>query len=278
MILKTVISRRLLMKPPDSSRLCLERRGFTLIETVISLTIICLVVMVLYQAFALATRVWSRQRLSDQVLERELAVVSLVQGDLDHLGRYTFNGEKGRQSFFSGGERQLFYVTANAFAARRREHYGLFFACLYLQLEEDGHSSLRLYKTPFPEPELFEALRAYRQADSTQKAVYQLPETIRFHSLLLLDGLEEADFSYAGESFLKASPEKFTTEEIMTMLPLDQRQVDAGADPGRFLFRYRLGGETRCLLAKLNWPPAADRRRRGGSRIPSSTGSRMPGS
>ena len=177
-----------------------SKQGFTLIELLISMTLLCLVMVVLYQTFATATRVWSKQELFDEGKARQMAVDRLLESDLHQLVPYKYLHAKGEFSFFAGTSRVLFYVTRNGYAAHNRDRYGLFFVCCYLQEEDDGSLSLRVYKSSLPEAELMQAYEGFLQAGSQDQHFWTLPDQLAEKSTKVLGGLSQAGFFYEQEN------------------------------------------------------------------------------
>ena len=247
-----------------------RRSGFTLIEMVISLTILALVVSVLYLAFSSAGRIWSRQRLKGSRGEREAALLRLLRDDLNNLVPYSYSWEKGSGFFFALGPQALFYATTSAFGARSRIDGGLYFACLYLGADhsvvdteaakvaeapvDETRQALWLVKEPVPKQYLLETLQEFVRHPDTALTP---DEKFRQAAVKVVGGLEEAGFAVV------VNPEK---------LPLDDSEPDPGALrekdlvrnysqttlPARIMLHYRLDGNgiRRRLVVGLDVPPS----------------------
>ncbi len=230
-------------------------RGFTLVEVILALTVMSLVIMVLYQAFAMATRVWSRQRDQGDQMAREQRLNTLLRDDFAHLSPYTFNSDKGRGFFFAGGPAAVFYVTTNGFGAREHRRGGLYFACAYLAAADGDTREFYLYKSPIPNLQLLDALEEFRQLSPETRAAYQLPAKLKEESLLIVSGLRQGAFSYDGEKFI---PPVDAAEEGDEGLPADyvlnEDSWNEPSLPEYVLFSYRVGEQARQLLIHLTLP------------------------
>jgi len=233
------------------------KTGFTLVEVVLSLTIMSMVIMVLYQAFAVATRVWSHQQDQGDRLAREQALNNLLRSDFDRLCPYTFNTGKGRGFFFAGGQNAIFYVTTNGFGAREHHRGGLYFTCIYLADADDGGKSFYLYKSSYPEKLLMDALEDFRQLSPEMRVSYQLPVALREKSLLIISGLQRGAFSYDDNDVI---PPASSDSDQETAMPEDYSLSEDSwqevALPAYVLFTYQVEDLSRQLLIHLVPPPA----------------------
>ena len=233
------------------------KQGFTLIEVIVSLTIMAIVITVLYQAFSVSGRIWSRQEVQGNIIAREQALWNLFTGDFREIRLYTFNREKGKGGFFEGGRKTIFYVTTNGFASSFRRPGGLFFCCFYIRPDAEGNYSAYLYKTPYPETFLFKAFDDFQQLPSGQKVDYLPGDEVLEKSVLIIDGLLDASFSYGKEQFISlpehGKPGLIAADDYT----LPQTVWGGGHLPDRLLFSYKLGEKTRQLLIPLSAPPKA---------------------
>lgn len=227
--------------------------GFTLLELIISMTIISMVVLVIYSAFAMGSRVWERQGRDTELQRREEVLLRLLLDDVAGLVPYTTLWE-GRETFFmAGGPGTLFYVTRNGFGSRRRGDAALFFGCLYLDEDDQGDLGVYLLKMPEPDPDLLRALRGFAALGEGARERYTLPDTLARDAVRILSGLGEAAFSYAAESFLPFhGPPEDALDPASTLRDEDVLELDEWTEPrlpGRILLRYALEDtEPRAVL------------------------------
>ena len=227
--------------------------GFTLLELIISMTIISMVVLVIYSAFAMGSRVWERQGRDTELQRREEVLVRLLLDDAAGLVPYTTLWE-GRETFFmAGGPGTLFYVTRNGFGARRRGDAALFFGCLYLDEDDQGDLGIYLLKMPEPNPDLLRAVRGFSTLSEGAMERYTLPDTLRRDAVLILSGLSEAAFSYAADPFLPFhGPPEDALEPASTLRDEDDLELGEWTEqqlPGQILLRYALeDAEPRAVL------------------------------
>lgn len=235
------------MRRPPIRRASPTQAGFTLLETVISLTILSLLMLVLYLAFSTAAALWSREGREDSRGQRQETVARLLADDFRGLRPYTLNWEQGQSFAFAGGPRTVFYVTTNGLGAEDRASRGLFFACLFLAPRDNGGLALYLHKSPYPHQGYFEALHDFSNSVGGARAAWQPPETLREGSTLLLDGLSEASFSFSpGRAGL---PDEREANPFAAHNPLPQEDWNTQNLPALTQIEYMLGGQTFRALA-----------------------------
>jgi len=268
-------SKKPTLPPPVEARAL--RRGFTLIEMVISLTILALVVTILYLAFATAGRVWSRQQTDGGRGERESALARLLHDDFSSLVPYGYSGKNGIGFFFALGPKTLFYATTSGFGSRERVDGGLYFACLYLadgNLEEDtggeaekgdeAGQTLYLVKELGPKEYLLEALHRFITAPGDS---FQPGEEFRQAVIPVLSGLEEASFAVVADPE-KIAPGAAELESGALVDKANLRRFTRKTMPGLVLLQYRENGLwRRLLLAVPQPPPRPKKKRKGGLRM-----------
>lgn len=233
--------------------------GFTLIELIISLTIIALLVTVLYLAFSIASQLWTKQGATKDGAQRERSFNRLLMVDFQNICPFTFNWEKGKGFFFAGDSQNLFYVTTNGFGARHRENKGLFFCCLHLEKEQDGEN-LYLYKVPRPSPEIIKSWSAFMQA-MTKGNTFVHGNLLENKGLLVIKGIKEAEFFFDNGEFW--NPPKLDTiqneKELIEFFKENYLTTWAkDSFPKRIIFMYRLSKKTRSLIIPVLSPPTRE--------------------
>ena len=238
--------------------------GFTLIEVMVSMTIMSLVITVLYLAFSTGVRVWTRQEDKTDNAQQLFIVTKFLKKDFINLRPYTFNWENGKSFFFTGNKDVLFYVTSNGFASKDRDKGELFFTCMYLKNEEENGTSLYLYKSPYPSLELLENFHDLRQ--NNFEASFFLPsQAIVEDSILLLEGLDTGGFVIGEEKHLRLLEEEADEKEIQTdpdtELAMDDSveevteipftKWDAAKLPLSVQFLYQMGGNNFAIFAQV---------------------------
>ena len=231
------------------------KAGFTLLEMIISLTILSLVVLTIYVAFSLGVDVWrDMEEKRKTPAERKAIAIRLLHEDFDGLRPYTWNSEKGTYLFFAGGPQCVFYVTTNGLGAANRSGKALFFTCLYVHsAAQDDGPALYVYKSGVPVPGLLEALQDFRSGGEMQRTNYVPPAFIRQESIRVINDVQDGQFGYQKQAYPGFSGVKTEVEgerkqqrsrgEILARtqwvadeLP-GQISFSAGEDTGGFLVR-----------------------------------------
>lgn len=177
-------------------------QGFTLLELIVSMTIISMVVLVLYFAFSTGVRSWDSDVVHGEQEMRLEAVLRLMEDDLGHAVPYNMNWQKGPVSLFAGGPRTMFYVTGNGTGAFSGAGAGLFFSILYVDdCPDETLDCLFVYKSFRPSPEYISSADQFRTASEFQRENFSPDTEIAEKSLLVLKGLEGMNFSYSSERF-----------------------------------------------------------------------------
>ena len=177
-------------------------KGFTLLELLLSLSIISLVLLVLYQAFSVGFRVWERdQELSGEMFRLE-AVLKLLEEDMLQAVPYNMNWKEGGIQLFAGGPKSVYYVTGNGTGAISGPDAGLFFCALYSDSCPDGQGEcLYLHKSPRPAPEFVEAVNEFR-GTPTPRGHYDAGAHLRDEGIVILENAADINFSYIAEEFV----------------------------------------------------------------------------
>ena len=176
--------------------------GFTLLELIVSMTIISMVVLVLYFAFSIGARSWDNDGLHGEEEIRLEAALRLMEDDLQNVVPFDMNWERGTLSIFAGGPRSVFYVTGNGTGAFSGAGAGLFFSILYIDVcPETAEDCLFLYKSSRPSPEFVRAVDDFKGAAEFQQEYFSPGMEIAEKSILILKDLGETNISYSGEQF-----------------------------------------------------------------------------
>ncbi len=229
------------------------RAGFTLLEVVISLTILSLLMLVLYMAFSTASSVWTRAGDGNSPKQRQETVSRLLADDFRGLRPYTLNWEQGRDFAFAGARRTVFYVTTGGLGASDRADHGLFFACLFLAPESGSRpgrqvgQALYLYKSSYPDETYFQALHEFATSTGDTRASWLPPESLRERSYLLLDNLGEAAFSFSPGSTVL--PEDQNENPFAASRPLPEEGWARQSLPAVTQLEYTLDGQVFRALA-----------------------------
>ena len=181
-------------------RMMEDRNGFTLLEMIISLTILSMVVLTVYVAFSLGVDVWRRMDSTENPEQRRAIALRLLQNDFAHIQPYTVHRDQESYPFYSGGPQCLLYVTTSPLASSQMQDKGLFFSCLFLHSTDEHGLCLFLYKTNRPSEEILDVVREFRSGGSLHQECFIPPERIRSKSVVLVKNVGEAVFGYQGPS------------------------------------------------------------------------------
>jgi prepilin-type N-terminal cleavage/methylation domain-containing protein len=220
--------------------------GFTLLEMIISLTVLSMVVLIIYYAFSMGVSVWNKQSQRKSIAERKEVLLRLIGEDFSKLVPYTINWEKGQTFFFGAGERVVFYVTKNGLGARSRSNYKMFFSCLYIDVAENGLTGIYLFKTPFPKQMLVDEIRKFKSEGEATRDMYRPSQEIRSQSILLYEGIENPRFSYSEQAFEPFSGNTSVFEENSAddqREGLGKQEWVADELPHQVLFQCRIDEE-----------------------------------
>lgn len=221
-----------ILKEFTSSNNCLtgspgKNLGFTLMELMVSMTIISMVVVVLYFAFSMGSRSWDKDDLRTGREVRLETVLRLIQDDLLNAVPYAMNWEKGSISLFAGGPRSIFYVTGNGAGAVSGAGAGLFFTFLYVdECLETTEECLFLYKASRPSPEFVSTVDEFTSTSEFQRLNFSPGTEIANKSILIQNNLDDLNISYSSEDFIPFAGSGHEAPETYTLsndvLPEDQ--------------------------------------------------------
>jgi len=114
-----------------------DGRGFTLLELIISLTIVSLVAVLVYTTLNIGARAAQSGETRSVDNQRARAAISLITRHLKSAYPLSLQGEKGTTLYFFGGPKELSFVSG----AGRPEAGGLERVTYFLR-EQDGRRSL----------------------------------------------------------------------------------------------------------------------------------------
>jgi prepilin-type N-terminal cleavage/methylation domain-containing protein len=175
-------------------------RGFTLIEVIISMTIMAMIALMLYWSFAMGARVWETQGEKTAAARRQDVLLRLLDDDFRRIAAYSMLQEGGQTEFFAAGPTALFYVTRNGFAALGREGRALFFSCVFIRETWNGALEVAVYKTSAPEPGLVRELQDFQGMSQADRARYAPGPELAEQAVSVLEDLDEAGFVFHQES------------------------------------------------------------------------------
>ncbi len=174
--------------------------GFTLLELLLSLTIIALVLLVLYQAFSVGFRVWERDEGFSEKMFRLEAVLRLLEEDMLQVVPYDMNWEKGHIQLFAGGPNAIFYVTGNGTGAISGAGAGLFFGVLFFNECPEGKGEcLYLHKSSRPAQEFVKAVYEFRTGTQLLRQHFDARMHLDDKGIVVLENVEDLNFSYCAD-------------------------------------------------------------------------------
>ncbi|GAB6060718.1 PulJ/GspJ family protein [Desulfonatronum parangueonense] len=220
-----------------------KSKGFTLLELITAMTITGMIVMMLYWAFAMGSRVWDAQDLKTSSVQREEAFFRLLDQDFREISPYNTRWERGNTVFFAGGPSTLFYVTRGGFGAQAREGKALFFACLFVLPNPEEGWDVALYKANVPEPALLEEAHAFQTSGDVSRRDWRPSAAIIENAVVFLEKLSDVELLYVRELPLpfqgggqEALVDNFSEQNEYLEEWLDREL------PGLVLVRYELEG------------------------------------
>lgn len=221
-----------------------NQRGFSLIELITAMTITSMIVMMLYWAFALGSRVWDVQDDQTSTVQREEAFFRLLDQDFRGMVPYTMRWERGTLDFFSGGPTALFYVTRGGFGAVARDGKALFFACLVVLPNPEDGWDVALYKVPVPDPDLLEDLHSFQTQGEVSRRGWTPSGQILDEAVIFLERLSDVGFYYLRERplpFQGATPQPEMGERLADQDAYQEEWLESGL-PGAMVVVYEREG------------------------------------
>jgi len=243
--------------------------GFTLLEMIISLTILSLVILTVYVAFSLGVDVWQDMGDKKTAVDRKAIAIRLLKQDFSSIRPYTWNSEDGQLMFFAGGPRCVFYVTTNGLGAKNRSGKALFFTCLYIDAapEDEEGNSLYVYKSGLPGPDFLETLREFRTGSDMFRSNFVPPTFVSEDSIPVLNNISDAQFGYQERAYPPFSGAKTEMEgewgqqkgsgEVLAETEWVQNKL-----PGQISFMTQYVEEEFMVRAVLSNSPPLDHAKR----------------
>ncbi|MDZ7761344.1 MAG: prepilin-type N-terminal cleavage/methylation domain-containing protein [Desulfovermiculus sp.] len=247
---------------PTKSLRAGNNAGFTLLEMIVSMTILSMVVLVVYVAFSMGVDVWKRMQGHKSTEQRRAVAIRLLKEDFRNIRPYTWQGEEGTYAFYTGGPQSVFYVTTNALGTSQGQGRALFFTCLFVHSTPENGLGLYIYKTGVPSRDILDLVRDFRSGGDMHRENYTLPADILDQSVLVLEDLEEGAFWYQAQAYpvfsgVKAEG-KASSQEDDSKLLAESEWVDNDL-PGQMSFRAHKGEDVFLVHTILSEQPVLNR-------------------
>lgn len=209
-------------------------RGFTLLETLVGLTLLGVMLILIYAALNVGLRAWDTGEKRVSEASRQRVVQSFLRRDLGQIFPVRWRGIPESKIAFEGGKDELKFVTMLTLGAAAREG-GMQWAHLYLA---DGDSTTG---------ERRRTLFIKRSGFNLQAKDWEGLDAAK--PIALIDGVKSFELAYFGAENESAEPQ-WTTEWSnalrMPQLIKLTLQVDNGRDVPPLLVNLRLGEEAGC--------------------------------
>jgi general secretion pathway protein J len=173
----------------------LSKKGFTLIEVIVTLTILGFILLIIFGAFRLGLSAWERGESTREEFQTARAVSQLISRQLKSAVPYKIKTKKAEGDYlaFEGKAQSLKLVSALPVKAKRSE--GFVYAVYEFKEEEKGKGKLILYEERVLNKDFFEEPP---KEDS---------------GVTLLEGISEFQFEYLrGEDAEKSQSEEWVEE------------------------------------------------------------------
>ena len=89
----------------------LRTRGFTLLELLISMTILAMIVVIVFGAFRVGIRAWEKGGKAVENLQRQRIVLDLIKHQLTSVSATTVRNREGRPIRFQGDRQSMAFVS-----------------------------------------------------------------------------------------------------------------------------------------------------------------------
>lgn len=188
----------------------MNSRGFTLLELLISITMLALITAILGGALRMAHRTLDKGERKIHYLERVKASFSLVESQIQSLFPYQYDDEGQKKFYFSGGKEKLIFASNYSLWRGAR---GNTFVTYDIQTDEKGKQYLKIT----------EQIIGLEAKDET--ILFNDCTSIKFE-YFLKDAFEEGKWIEEWSADEKAMPEKikinilYGTKKIALMINL----------------------------------------------------------
>lgn len=209
-------------------------RGFTLLETLVGLTLLGVMLILIYAALNVGLRAWDTGEKRVSEASRQRVVQSFLRRDLGQIFPVRWRGIPESKIAFEGSKDELKFVTMLTLGAAAREG-GLQWAHLYLA---DGDTTAG---------ERRRTLFIKRSGFNLQAKDWEGLDAAK--PIALIDGVKSFELAYYGAENESAEPQwtaEWTNALRMPQLIKLTLQVDNGRDVPPLLVNLRLGEEAGC--------------------------------
>jgi general secretion pathway protein J len=118
--------------------------GFTLLELLISLTIVGVILVIIFGALRIGTRAWEKGEADVEAQQREMVVLSLVKRQISSFCAREIAHEDKDPYLFKGDERSMSFISRLAAVPAARS--GMVYVKYIINSAGDGEDALALYE------------------------------------------------------------------------------------------------------------------------------------
>ncbi|MCY7388668.1 MAG: hypothetical protein LH481_11495 [Burkholderiales bacterium] len=208
--------------------------GFTLLETLVGLTLLGLMLILIYASLSIGLRAWDTGEKRVTEASHQRVVQSFLRRELSQLFPVRWRGIPESKIAFEGGKNELKFVTMLTLGAAAREG-GMQWGHLYIaDVQSPGGESRR-------------ALFIKRSAFNLQAKDWDGLDEAK--PIALIEGVKSFDIGYYGAENDTAEPQwtdEWTNALRMPQLIKITLQLDNGRDVPPLVVSLRLGEEAGC--------------------------------